>query len=105
HLAAYGYRNGSTPAIDAFARDATVYERAFSHCPLTLPSHATIFTGLLPAATGIRDNAGFRLNANVKTLAEVLKASGYATGAAVSAYVMRGESGISRGFDFYDDRI
>ena len=61
HLPAYGYRGVRTPAIDAFAHDAIVFERAYSHSPLTLPSHSTILTGLLPSATGVRDNAGFRL--------------------------------------------
>jgi arylsulfatase A-like enzyme/tetratricopeptide (TPR) repeat protein len=105
HLPAYGYRGVETPAIDAFAREAIVFDRAYSHCPLTLPSHATILTGLLPADTGVRDNLGFRLDGRHPTLAEVLKKNGYATGAAVSAYVLRGETGISRGFDFFDDRI
>ncbi|MGN6182518.1 MAG: sulfatase-like hydrolase/transferase [Thermoanaerobaculia bacterium] len=105
HLPAYGYRGVSTPAIDALAREAIVFERAYSHSPLTLPSHATILTGLLPADTGVRDNAGFSLNANHATLAEILKRNGYATGAAVSAYVLRAETGINRGFDFFDDRI
>lgn len=105
HLPAYGYRGVETPAIDAFAREAIVFDRAFSHCPLTLPSHATILTGLLPADTGVRDNMGFRLDPAKATLAEVLKGNGYATGAAVSAYVLRRETGIARGFEFFDDRI
>lgn len=105
HLPVYGYRGVRTPAIDAFAREAIVFERAYSHAPLTLPSHATILTGLLPAETGVRDNAGFHLDPKRATLAEVLKRNGYATGAAVSAYVLRGETGINRGFDFFDDHI
>jgi choline-sulfatase len=105
HLPSYGYRGVETPAIAAFSLDAIVFDHAYSHCPLTLPSHATILTGLLPAETGVHDNMGFRLDARHPTLAEVLKQNGYATGAAVSAYVLRGETGISRGFDFYDDRI
>jgi arylsulfatase A-like enzyme/tetratricopeptide (TPR) repeat protein len=105
HLPAYGYRGVRTPAIDAFARESLVFEHAYSHCPLTLPSHATILTGLLPAETGIRDNAGFRLDPKRATLAEVLGRNGYATGAAVSAYVLRADTGINRGFDFFDDHI
>src|SRR6185295_18739301 len=49
----------------------------YSHCPLTLVSHASLFTGLLPAEHGIRDNAGYELNKNVKTLAEMMKSKGY----------------------------
>jgi arylsulfatase A-like enzyme/predicted negative regulator of RcsB-dependent stress response len=105
HLPVYGYRGVETPAIDAFARDALVFDHAFSHCPLTLPSHATILTGLLPADTGVRDNMGFKLDPSKPTLAGILGSNGYATGAAVSAYVLRGETGISRGFQFFDDHI
>jgi choline-sulfatase len=103
HLPAYGYSKIKTPAIDALRADSILYERAYSHSPLTLPSHASILTGLLPSATGLHDNAGFKLKAGVPTLAETLKGKGYATGAAVSAYSLRGSTGISRGFDFYED--
>src|SRR6476469_4410625 len=83
HLPAYGYRGVATRAIDALANDGIVYERAFSHCPLTLPSHATLFTGLLPADNGVRDNLGFALDAKRPTLAQILSQNGDATGAAV----------------------
>jgi len=105
HVPAYGYRGVDTPALDALRADSILYERAYSHVPLTLPSHTTIFTGMLPAANGVRDNLGFRLAPSVPTLAELLKRNGYSTGAAVSAFVLRRETGIARGFDDYDDQI
>jgi arylsulfatase A-like enzyme/Flp pilus assembly protein TadD len=105
HLPAYGYRAIATPAIDRLAADGIVYERAFSHVPLTLPSHASIFTGLLPAHHGVRDNAGFRLDAKTPTIASMLRAHGYATGGVVSAYVLRATTNASLGFDAYDDQI
>ncbi|HEX6087593.1 MAG TPA: sulfatase-like hydrolase/transferase, partial [Thermoanaerobaculia bacterium] len=105
HLPAYGYDRVSTPHLDALRADSILYERAYSHCPLTLPSHATMFTGLLPSANGVRDNVGYRVEARVPTLAELLKKNGYATGAAISAFVLRRESGMGRGFDFYDDDV
>src|SRR5712691_12734449 len=105
HLPAYGYNKIETPAIDALRSDSILYARAYSHCPLTLVSHASIFTGLLPAEHGIRDNIGYQLNPKSKTLAEILKSKGYATGGAVSAIVLRGETGIKRGFDFWEDDI
>jgi arylsulfatase A-like enzyme/Flp pilus assembly protein TadD len=104
HLPAYGYRGIVTPNLDAFRADAVLFERAYSHSPLTLPSHATILTGLLPAAHGVRDNVGFRMKPGSRLSAQ-LKTRGYATGAAVSAYVLRGATGISEGFDAYDDEI
>ena len=105
HVGAYGYTQIATPAIDKFRADSILYQRAYSACPLTLVSHASVFTGLLPAEHGIRDNLGYTLNSNVKTLAEVMKGKGYQTGGAVSAIVLRGESQIRRGFDFWDDDI
>ncbi len=105
HLSAYGYTKIQTPAIDALRSDSVLYEHAYSHCPLTLVSHASIFTGLLPAEHGVRDNTGYELKKEVKMLPELLKGKGYATGAAVSAIVLRGDTGIKRGFDFYDDDI
>ena len=104
-LPAYGYEKGSTPAIDAFRRDAILYRWAFSHCPQTLPSHASIFTGTLPPAHGVRDNVGYQLSAKIPTLATRLRQAGYSTGAAVSTYVLRRATGIHEGFDFYDDRV
>src|SRR5688572_31002548 len=47
HLPVYGYRDVATPAIDALRDDGILYEQAYSHCPMTLPSHLSIFTGLL----------------------------------------------------------
>jgi arylsulfatase A-like enzyme/tetratricopeptide (TPR) repeat protein len=64
-----------------------------------------MMTGRLPSGHGVRDNTGYRLDAKVPTLAELLKKNGYATAAAISAFVLRRESGISRGFDSYDDDV
>ena len=105
HLPAYGYRGGSTPAIDRLAANGIVFEDAFSQVPLTLPSHASLLTGRLPTRTSVRDNIGFTLGADERTLAARLKAAGYATGAAVSSYVLRRQTGIADGFDFFDDEV
>lgn len=102
-LPAYGYAKGETPAIDRLARDGVLFERAFAHAAQTLPSHASLLTGALPPAHGVRDNVGFPLAATgARTLAERLAAAGYATGGAVSSFVLRAETGISRGFERYD---
>ena len=62
HLPAYGYTGVETPAIDALRRDGILFRRAYSHTPLTLPSHTSILTGLLPPAHGVRDNVGYTLD-------------------------------------------
>lgn len=106
HLPAYGYDKVATPAIDALRKDAILFERAYSHVPMTFPSHSSILTGLLPTHTGVRDNVGYELDAQaLPYLPRLLHDAGYATGAAVSAFVMRGEIGFSQGFDFYEDDI
>ena len=78
------------------------FTAAVTQVPLTLPAHATILTGLHPARHGIRTNDGFTL-ANVPTLAEALHGRGYATGGFIGGYPLRASSGLSRGFDRYDD--
>lgn len=105
HLPMYGYRNVETPALSALRKDSILFEKAYSNVPLTLPAHASIFTGVPPTVHGVHDNLGYRLDPAQPTLAELLKARGYATGAAVSAIVLSGGSGISRGFDFYEDSV
>jgi choline-sulfatase len=95
----------ATPHIKALARDSIDCRNAWSHVPLTLPSHLSIFTGLLPPEHGVRDNAGYRFDPAHATLASILKANGYHTEGAVSAYVLRVSTGASSGFIDYDDNI
>lgn len=104
-LSAYGYRQGHTPALDALAAGSTVFERAYTHVPQTLPAHASMLTGRLPFETGVRDVAGYTLPATVRTIAEILRDRGYATGGIVSSYLLRRETGIERGFAFFDDEL
>ena len=105
HLPFYGYRAVETPALSALRNDSILFEKAYSHAPLTVPSHASILTGRLPAEHGIHDNVGYHLREDIPTLAELLKKGGYATGAAISCFVLKADSGIARGFDFYDDNV
>jgi arylsulfatase A-like enzyme/Flp pilus assembly protein TadD len=106
HLPAYGYKGVETPAIERLRHDGIVFEDAWSQCPLTLPSHVSIFTGVDPPVHGVRNNIGYRLDAKAhSTLARLLKDKGYATGASVSAWVLRSQTGLGDAFDFYDDAI
>ena len=104
-LPAYGYDGVDTPAIDRLAADGVLFERAYTHVNVTLPSHASMFTGLLPPEHGVRDNAGYRLDEGIPTLAAELQGEGYETGGFVSSYVLRAGTGIARGFDVYDDDV
>ena len=102
HLPAYGYAKVKTPAIDALAADGAVFERAYSHAPQTLPAHASILSGRLPFETGVRDNVGFTVKDGERLLPQMLRDRGFTTGGIVSAYVLRKETGIAQGFDFFD---
>lgn len=105
-LPAYGYKEVETPAIDALRRDAILFRTAYSPCPITLPAHLSMLTGLLPHEHGVRVNAGYRWEpAGRPSLPELLKQSGYATGASVSSWILRGETGMAAMFDDYDDEI
>src|SRR2546426_6206244 len=106
HLPAYGYRGVETPHLDRFRRDAILFRHAYSPCPMTLPSHLTMLTGLQPPEHGVRNNIGFAFrSAAHPSLPTILKKQGYSTGAAVSSYVLRGETGLAAAFDSYEDSI
>jgi arylsulfatase A-like enzyme/Flp pilus assembly protein TadD len=103
HIGCYGAKNIETPTLDGLARDGVVFERAISQVPLTWPSHAVILTGTYPFQNGVQDFTGQPLDPRFRSVAQVFKQHGYATGAVVSAFVLDRSWGLSRGFDFYDD--
>jgi choline-sulfatase len=104
-VGAYGDPSGATPTIDRLARDGVVFEQAVAPAPLTLPAHSTLFTGMDPPFHGVRDNGGYILDAKQTTLAEQLKAGGWATGAFVGAFVLDSKFGLDQGFDEYFDQF
>ncbi len=104
-LGCYGHAAVETPAMDALARDGVVFDNETAAVPLTLPSHASLLTGLLPTKHGIHDNGGFFLDEKVTTLAEAFQDAGYATGAFVGAWVLDGRWGLRQGFDHYADEF
>jgi arylsulfatase A-like enzyme/Flp pilus assembly protein TadD len=104
-LGCYGFRRVATPHIDAVAENGVVFEQATATQPMTLPSHASIFTGLIPPHHGVRDNGGFFVEEGAVTLAERLQEGGWATGAFVGAWVLDGRWGLDQGFDHYSDHF
>lgn len=105
HLGCYGYETAETPVLDTLAGQAIRFDDAVAVVPITLPSHATIFTGLDPPNHGVRHNGEFRLDDEHETLAEVLRDAGYETAAFISAFVLDARFGLSQGFDLYDDNV
>jgi arylsulfatase A-like enzyme/Flp pilus assembly protein TadD len=104
-LGAYGGPPGLTPHLDRLAARGVVFEQATSAAPLTLPSHATLLTGLEPIRHRLHVNGGGRLHGDVPTLATRLAAAGDRTGAFVASYVLDHRFGLARGFATYDDAI
>jgi arylsulfatase A-like enzyme/Tfp pilus assembly protein PilF len=92
-----------TPHIDALAGQSVLFERAYSHYPLTLPSHGGGGGGQLPPVHGVRNNKGYALEPGASTLAERLASTGYRTAGFVSSMVLRRGTGIEQGFEHYEE--
>jgi arylsulfatase A-like enzyme len=101
-LAPYGGAPELTPELSRFAETATVYTRAWATSPWTLPSHASIFTGLYPS----RHGAGVRsdhLAPTFETLAERLRDEGYLTAGFAGGALCSFRFGVAQGFGVYVD--
>ncbi len=105
HVGSYGSKLGTTSAIDSVAARGIRFQNAESAVPLTLPSHATILSGVLPLHHGLRNNGSGTFPEQRPTLATLLAANGYRTGAFVGAFVLDHRFGLNRGFSLYDDEI
>jgi tetratricopeptide (TPR) repeat protein len=104
-LGCYGDPAARTPALDRLARRGQQYRNCVSHCPLTLPSHTSIFSGLVPSESGVRNNGTYHVDDEVPLLAEVLASRGRRTGGFVSALPLASQYGLGRGFQEYDDEL
>jgi len=102
HCSAYGYGRSTTPVLEALSAEGIVCDAAYSVSPITAPSHATLFTGLMPQTHGLRVN-GERLSDFGLTLAERLTAAGYQTAGVAGSFVLNRTFGLDRGFEFWDD--
>ena len=97
-IGAHGAGEEVTPRLDAFARTAHVFERAVSTSNWTLPSHASIFTGLYPTSHGATGSDGWLSDA-FPTLAEVLSSAGYATYLFSANPYVSDKHGLDQGFE------
>ncbi|HEY2941957.1 MAG TPA: sulfatase-like hydrolase/transferase [Vicinamibacteria bacterium] len=93
-----GSTRGLTPALDALARQGTVFENAFAQAPITTVSHATILSGTYPQFHRVND-FGVPLPASVLWLPDLLRAQGYRTAAFVGALILDPRGGLAPGFD------
>ena len=104
-IGAYGFSGIQTPALDRIASEGVTFEHAVAPSAVTLPAHASIFTGKYPPHHGVRDNEGFFLDADETSLAERLKDHGFQTGGFIGAFVLDRRWGIAQGFDTYFDEF
>ncbi len=100
-LGLYGYDRDTSPRLDALLAGGFVFERAYTHSPNTIVSHASLLTSLHPVAHGVRPDAP--LGDSLTTLAEALSAAGYQT-AAFTAHGdwLNREKGFAQGFEHFD---
>lgn len=99
-LSLVGYARAVTPRIDAWARRSAVcFPRAFAPSPWTLPSHATMFTGLDPLSHGVNSEA--RVPESIELVTERLRAAGYRTAAITGGGYLHPRYRLERGFDSY----
>ncbi len=97
-LGAYGHERATSPTLDRLAEEGVLFTRAVAVSPWTLPSHASLLTGVYPSRHGARDY-DHRVSSGVPALAKHLRAAGFETGAIVSSTVLGPRSGLERGFD------
>ncbi len=112
HLSCYAaeavtkaHGSARTPYLDALAGRGIRFAHAIAQVPLTLPSHACIFTGTYPEVHGLRDMGGFVLDPQHVTLATMARNSGFRTAAFVGSKAVSHKFGIQQGFEVYDDQI
>lgn len=96
-------KSSLTPNMDRLAARSVIFTRAFTHTPMTLPSHTNILLGATPSYHGVHDNADFMVRGEFLTLAEHLRARDYATGAFVGGFPLDSYFGLDQGFTVYDD--
>ncbi len=101
-LGCYGVHPGLTPNLDAVAAEGVIYESARTVTPLTLPSHASMLTGLYPPRHTVRANSQMALPQEAETIAELARERGYETAAFVAAVVLDESFGLDQGFETYD---
>ncbi|MBW1684171.1 MAG: sulfatase [Deltaproteobacteria bacterium] len=103
-LGGFGAASDASQNLDAFLSDAVRFTNAYPPEPHTLPAHATLLTSLHPVSHGVagRLQGGIELAAEFPTLAEILKAEGFATAAFVNGGFLHPRFGLDRGFETYD---
>ncbi len=106
HLGCYGCNRQTSPVLDSLAAAGTLFARCQAQSSWTLPSVASIFTGLPPRATGagFRGGAFYGLDPALETIPTILHSGGYRTSAILNVVFLSEDFGFHRGFDSFDCR-
>lgn len=115
NMSIHGYDRMTTPRLAEFVADSVFFEQARSNAPWTVPSYASQFTGLYPTSNRItpelRKELGlepgkenYRVPSSRFTLAEMMRAAGYRTGAYLDNPWLTSIPGLDQGFDVYDTK-
>jgi arylsulfatase A-like enzyme len=105
HLRSYGYGFETTPTLDRLASEGALFETVVAESTWTLPTHATMLTGLSSLVHGVDRFAGARLAEGLETLAERFQKAGYATRGIYSGPYLHPIFGFGRGFEEYEGVI
>jgi arylsulfatase A-like enzyme len=100
HVSCYGHSRPTTPNVDALAARGARFTTCYAQASWTLPSVASLFTGLEQELHGLRERDG-ALSPAPTTLAELFRAAGYRTHGIVQTPILRSRTGLGRGFDTY----
>ena len=100
HVGAYGYERNTSPNLDRLARQGALFRTTAAQAPFTLPSMASLMTGLTPSRHGVRNHPG-TLGSDQTTLAERFREAGYQTAAMTRHTWLRPKSGLDQGFEEY----
>lgn len=98
---AYGATSGATPTCDRLAAQGLLFADARATAPITLPSHASMLSGVLPPAHGLRDNAIYALDDAALLVQELLAQAGWIAGAFVGSMILDARYGLAQGFAEY----
>jgi len=102
HLGCYGYPRPTSPFIDELAKESVIFKKPIAQIPLTVPSHASLFTARYPTGIGVLNN-GHRLDDSYLTLAEFMKGKGYSPAAFVSTHRQFSGTNLNQGFEYFDE--
>ena len=110
HMSLYGYERPTTPFIDDFASNATVFERARSQAACTFPSVNSLFTSRYAFDYYRLGQGEMGIPAEYPTIAEILRTRGYHTIAVSASPIVRAtpskenpNGGFGAGFDVFDE--